>query len=60
MLADGRIAGAALDVYDDEPLPVDSPWRKLDNVTLTPYYAGDTLDATRTSVRLVAERIASL
>jgi D-3-phosphoglycerate dehydrogenase len=60
VLAEGRIAGAALDVYDEEPLPVDSPWRKLDNVTLTPHYAGDTLDANRTSVRLVAERIASL
>jgi D-3-phosphoglycerate dehydrogenase len=60
VLAEGRIAGAALDVYDAEPLPVDSPWRKLDNVTLTPHYAGDTLDTNRTSARLVAERIASL
>jgi len=60
VLAEGRIAGAALDVYDEEPLPADSPWRKLDNVTLTPHYAGDTLDTNRTSARLVAERIASL
>lgn len=60
VLADGRIAGAALDVYDEEPLPVDSPWRRLDNVTLTPHYAGDTLATNRTSARLVAERIANL
>ncbi|AHH95373.1 2-hydroxyacid dehydrogenase [Kutzneria albida] len=60
VLAAGRIAGAALDVYDEEPLPVDSPWRKLDNVTLTPHYAGDTLATNRTSARLVAERIAAL
>lgn len=60
VLAEGRIAGAALDVYDEEPLPADSPWRQLDNVTLTPHYAGDTLATNRTSARLVAERIASL
>jgi len=33
------IAGAGLDVYDIEPLPLDSPLRDLDNVTLTPHNA---------------------
>ena len=32
-----RIAGAAIDVYDEEPLPADHPLRKLDNVVLTPH-----------------------
>lgn len=32
-----QIAGAGLDVFDIEPLPLDHPLRKLDNVTLTPH-----------------------
>jgi phosphoglycerate dehydrogenase-like enzyme len=32
-----KIAGAGLDVFDTEPLPVDHPLRKMDNVVLTPH-----------------------
>ena len=31
------IAGAGLDVFDIEPLPLDHPFRKMDNVVLTPH-----------------------
>jgi D-3-phosphoglycerate dehydrogenase len=36
-LRDKKIAGAGLDVFDIEPLPVDHPLRKMDNVVLTPH-----------------------
>ncbi|MBM3530609.1 MAG: D-2-hydroxyacid dehydrogenase family protein [Alphaproteobacteria bacterium] len=32
-----RIAGAGLDVFDVEPLPLDHPYRKMDNVVITPH-----------------------
>ena len=39
VLAAHRIAGAALDVFQREPLPADSPLLTLDNVLLTPHVA---------------------
>ncbi|KAF7306828.1 Importin subunit alpha [Mycena indigotica] len=37
VLKSKKIAGAGLDVYDIEPLPLDHPLRDLDNVTLSPH-----------------------
>ncbi len=40
ILKDNAIAGAAIDVFEHEPLPPDSPLRTLDNVILTPHIVG--------------------
>jgi phosphoglycerate dehydrogenase-like enzyme len=36
-LKDGKIAGAAIDVFDQEPLPLDHPFRSLPNLLATPH-----------------------
>jgi phosphoglycerate dehydrogenase-like enzyme len=36
-LREGTIAGAGLDVFDEEPLPLDHPFRKLSNTVITPH-----------------------
>lgn len=44
-LESGRIAGAALDVFEREPLPVDHPLRSLEHVVLTPHAAAFTVES---------------
>lgn len=44
-LAEGHLAGAGMDVFEQQPLPTDSPLASLDNVILTPHSAGMTREA---------------
>ena len=44
-LEKGQLGGAGLDVFEVEPLPEDSPLRRLDNVFLSPHIAGATEEA---------------
>jgi phosphoglycerate dehydrogenase-like enzyme len=46
-LRDGRLWGAGLDAWTEEPAPPDNPLRGLPNVTCTPHMATGTVDADR-------------
>jgi D-3-phosphoglycerate dehydrogenase len=59
-LKDGKIMGAALDVFTTEPIEPESPFLTLDNVTLTTHIAGTTADALNNSPYLLAADVARL
>lgn len=54
-----KIAGAALDVYDQEPLPPDDPIIKLPNIVFTPHNAGMTSEATMNGLMIAIENVES-
>lgn len=56
-LQSGKIRGAALDVYSQEPLPKDHPLLQMNNVTLMPHRAGVTSGIGPNSMRLMLETV---
>jgi D-3-phosphoglycerate dehydrogenase / 2-oxoglutarate reductase len=56
-LESGTLAGAALDVYDQEPLPADHPLRSHDNVLLSPHTAGATRQAQLNIITAVLDNV---
>ena len=44
-ISNGHVAGAALDVFETEPLPIDSPLRKISKLVLTPHLGASTAEA---------------
>lgn len=57
---DGRLSGAALDVFDGEPLRANSPLRELENVVLTPHIGGASMQTAQRGVELVTADIVRL
>ena len=56
-LREGWIAGAGLDVFEQEPLPEDSPLWDMENVIITPHYAGLTPYYTDRLVEIFVENL---
>ncbi|PLJ78252.1 glyoxylate reductase [Infirmifilum sp. NZ] len=59
-LREGWIAGAALDVFEQEPLPPDHPLTKFDNVVLAPHIASATIEARQRMAELAARNLISV
>lgn len=59
-LQSGSIGGAALDVFEAEPIPEGHPLLDLDNVWLSPHTAGSTRDAVYNGARIVAEDLEAI
>lgn len=56
-LRKGRLGGAALDVFENEPLPAASHFVEVPNLLLTPHVAGVTVESNERVGTLIAERV---
>ncbi len=54
-LREGWIAGAGLDVFEQEPLPASDPLLKFENVILTPHWLASTRQAGRATMKSIME-----
>ncbi|MFX0016487.1 MAG: NAD(P)-dependent oxidoreductase [Promethearchaeota archaeon] len=52
-----RIAGAGLDVFDEEPVDSDNRFLEFDNVTVMPHFGGNTVDVVRHQTDMITEDI---
>ena len=52
-----RLRGAALDVFEIEPLPAGSPLRNLDNVVLAPHRGGATVEADARLLEVIGDNL---
>ena len=59
-LRDGRIAGAALDTFEIEPLPVESPLRNMANVIPTPHCVGHTVEGWEAFVPALIDNVEAM
>lgn len=58
-LKNEQIAGAGLDVFEQEPTPVDNPLFKLDNVVMTPHISSGSYETRSRMAEMVAENLIS-
>jgi glyoxylate reductase len=56
-LKNGQIAGAGLDVFEQEPAPVDNPLLKFDNVVVAPHISSASLETRSQMAEMVAENL---
>jgi glyoxylate reductase len=56
-LKEGWIAGAGLDVFEQEPTPLDNPLLKLDNVVVAPHISSASLETRSRMAEMVAENL---
>ncbi len=58
-LQNGIIAGAGLDVFTNEPLPIDHPLRSIENVVLSPHTASMVPEATLAGLAMAVDNVAN-